>query len=62
MIRVANVGRTPMMWEGWSGNYITPQYGKSSFFIVGENLPKMLNEHESHAERATLADANIENV
>jgi hypothetical protein len=62
VVRVVNVGRRPMLWEGWGGKYLIPQNGKSGFFIVGESLPKMLNEHESHAERTTLADANIENV
>jgi hypothetical protein len=62
VVRVVNVGRRPMLWEGWGGKYIKPQHGKSSFFIVGANLPKMLNERESHSERTTLSDANITNV
>ena len=62
VVRVVNVGRRPMLWEGWGGKYFQPQHGKTGFFIVGENLPKMLAEHESHSEKTVLENAWIENV
>lgn len=62
VVRVVNVGRRPMLWEGWGGKYFTPQLGKTGFFIVGENLPKMLAEHESHSETTVLEEGWIDNV
>jgi hypothetical protein len=62
---VTNVGRRPVLWQGWGGKYRTPVEGKKAFFIVSRELPKMLKEAESHSEftelRADLrpASANV---
>lgn len=62
VIRVVNFGRRQMLWEGWGGKYTKPSHGKTSFFIVGEALPKMLQERESHAEKTTLEEGFLENI
>lgn len=54
VMSVANLGRRPVLWEGWGGKYHNPVDGKGSFFIVGRDLPKMLHEGESHSEITAL--------
>jgi hypothetical protein len=54
LLTVVNVGRRPMQWEGWGGRYSKPVNGKESFRILGKNIPKMLNENESHSEFTEL--------
>ena len=44
VMSVVNVGRRPVMWQGWGGRFRKPQAGVGGFFIVGKNLPKMLQE------------------
>lgn len=51
---VVNVGRRPVLWQGWGGKYHKPEDGKTGFFIVGRNLPKMLHEGETHSEFTAL--------
>lgn len=51
VMTVVNVGRRPVMWQGWGGKY---RDGKPGFQIVGQGLPKMLQEGESHDEIAEL--------
>jgi hypothetical protein len=62
VVRVVNVGRRPMQWEGWGGRYFEPVNGRTSFNIVGEHLPRMLNERESHTEKMLLAENWLTNV
>ncbi len=54
VMSVVNVGRRPVLWQGWGGKYRKPVDGRGSFFIVGRDLPKMLQEGESHSEMTTL--------
>jgi hypothetical protein len=54
VMTVVNVGRRPVLWQGWGGKYRKPEADGSSFFIVGQNLPKMLQEGESHCELTEL--------
>lgn len=56
VMTVVNVGRRPVMWEGWGGKYHRRQNGKTAFFIVGQDLPKMLQEGHSHSEMTELGD------
>ncbi|MGH9727278.1 MAG: hypothetical protein ACRD4V_01645 [Candidatus Acidiferrales bacterium] len=56
VMTVVNVGRRPVMWQGWGGKYHKREPEGSAFFIVGQNLPKMLQEGESHAEMTELED------
>ena len=65
VMTVVNVGRRPSAWKGWGGRYYKKENGKSGFTIIGRNLPKMLQEGESHNEVAELdvnAKAISENV
>ena len=56
IISAVNVGRRPVVWEGWGGNYHKPVNGKTSFAIIPWNLPKKLDEGEFHSERTDLGD------
>ena len=58
IMTVVNVGRRPVVWQGWGGKYRKREDEKPAFFIVGQNLPKMLQEGESHAEMTSL-DKNL---
>jgi hypothetical protein len=56
VMSVVNVGRRPVMWHGWGGKYYKREDEGTAFFIVGRNLPKMLQEGESHNEMTELED------
>jgi hypothetical protein len=56
VMSVVNVGRRPVLWQGWGGKYHERVSGKTAFFIVGRNLPKMLQEGETHSEFTALED------
>lgn len=56
VMTVVNVGRRPVMWQGWGGKYHKREKGNTAFFIVGRHLPKMLQEGESHDEMTELGD------
>jgi hypothetical protein len=58
---VVNVGRRPVLWQGWGGKYHKPEEGKDGFFIVGRSLPKMLQEGETHDE-FTVLEADLSPV
>lgn len=51
-----------MLWEGWGGRYGEKVNGRTGFNIVGESLPKMLNERKTHSERTILTDDWLEKV
>jgi hypothetical protein len=53
VVHVTNVGRRPVKWTGWGGNYHKPVEGRSSFLVVPVDLPQMLNEGASHSEHTT---------
>jgi hypothetical protein len=50
VMSVVNIGSRPVVWQGWGGKYYKPQEDGNAFFFFGRNLPKMLQEGESHAE------------
>jgi hypothetical protein len=54
VMTVVNVGRRPVMWQGWGGKYHKREDSGSGFTIIGRDLPKMLQEGESHAELTPL--------
>jgi hypothetical protein len=54
MMNVVNVGRRPIVWEGWGGKYHKREKSGNAFHIGGRNLPKKLLEGESHQEFAPL--------
>jgi hypothetical protein len=54
IMTAVNVGRRPVQWQGWGGTYRKPVNGKTGFTIIGRDLPKMLDEGESHAEFTAL--------
>jgi len=56
IMSAVNVGRRPVVWEGWGGNYKEPFKGKSNFAIIPRNLPRMLHEGETHSELTMLED------
>lgn len=62
VLSVVNVGRRPMLWEGWGGKYFEPVNGDTGFTIIGPNLPKMLNERESHREFTELEPGLMPNL
>src|ERR1017187_1092273 len=42
MMNVVNVGRRPIVWEGWGGKYHKREKIGNAFHIGGKNLPKKL--------------------
>lgn len=56
VMTVVNVGRRPVLWEGWGGMYIKPVNGRHLFSVVGRDLPKMLLEGERHSELTPVED------
>ena len=50
VVNVTNVGRHPVKWTGWGGNYKKPHNGKSSFWIQPTHIPVMLPQGESSSE------------
>jgi hypothetical protein len=59
---VTNVGRRPVRWNGWGGEYSKPVNGGKSFVVVPVGLPKMLNEGESHSEFTDEVHGKIDNI
>jgi hypothetical protein len=56
IMSAVNTGRRPVVWEGWGGKYRKPVNGKTSFAIIPQNLPRRLEEGESHSELTKLED------
>ena len=54
VMTVVNVGRRPVMWQGWGGKYFKREAEGTGFYIVPEGLPKMLEEGQSHSELTAL--------
>lgn len=58
VMSVVNVGRRPVLWQGWGGKYHKPVDAvdgrNPGFSIVPQMLPKMLQEAESHSEFTEL--------
>jgi hypothetical protein len=59
---VTNVGRRPVRWDGWGGEYRQAVDGKFTFTALGRALPKMLAEGDSHSEFVDNLHQGIENV
>jgi len=62
VVDVTNVGRRPVKWIGWGGDYHKPVNGKSSFSMIPIALPQMLNEGASHSEYSEHLNPAGENV
>jgi hypothetical protein len=56
VMTVVNVGRRPVMWQGWGGKYRKREADGSGFTIIPQYLPKMLQEGEVHNELTALED------
>jgi hypothetical protein len=56
IMSAVNTGRRPVVWEGWGGNYHNPVNGKTAFAIIPQNLPRRLEEGETHSELTKLED------
>ena len=54
VMTVVNVGRRPVMWQGWGGKYHKREADGTGFTIIPQNLPKMLQEGEVHNELTAL--------
>ena len=50
VVKMTNVGRRPVLLQGWGGEWKIPERGKDNFAVISQGLPKMLNGHESHQE------------
>lgn len=50
VVNVTNVGRRPVKWTGWGGQYHKRHQGKSGFTIQPTSIPIMLPEGESFSE------------
>ena len=64
---VVNIGRRPMLWKGIGGDYTQPTSSGGTRFVAStRELPKLLQEQESHAEHISLEDefvrGNVKNV
>lgn len=62
VVSVTNIGRRPIKWEGWGGDYHKPVSGKPSFQIIPTNLPVMLNEGDSCEDLTDDLEAAGNNV
>jgi hypothetical protein len=50
VVKMTNVGRRPMLLQGWGGEWKIPENGKDKFVVISQGLPRMLKGHESHQE------------
>jgi len=50
VVNVTNVGRRPVKWTGWGGEYKKPRNGRTGFWIQPTHIPLMLPEGESSSE------------
>lgn len=50
VVKMTNVGRSPVLLRGWGGEWKLPEKGKDKFVVFSQGLPRMLNGHESHQE------------
>ncbi len=62
VMNVTNIGRRPLLWQGWGGKYVDRVNGKDSFIVVPTQLPKMLGEGETHSDLTPTLIPEIENV
>jgi hypothetical protein len=50
VVKIRNVGRRPVLLQGWGGEWKIPENGKDKFVVISQGLPRMLKGHESHQE------------
>jgi|ERR1035437_6232216 hypothetical protein len=50
VVKITNAGRSPVMLQGWGGEWKIPEKGKDKFVVISQGLPRILNGHESHQE------------
>ena len=50
VVKITNVGRRPVLLQGWGGEWKIPENGKDKFVVISQGLPRMLKGHESHQE------------
>jgi hypothetical protein len=50
VVKMTNVGRRPVLLQGWGGEWKIPEKGKDKFVVISQGLPRMLKGHESHQE------------
>ena len=50
VVRMTNVGRRPVLLQGWGGEWKIPEKGKDKFVVISQGLPRTLKGHESHHE------------
>ncbi|MBI3933376.1 MAG: hypothetical protein HY316_01705 [Acidobacteria bacterium] len=65
VMNVTNVGRRPIQWIGWGGEYHKPVNGKKSFVIIPIELPRTLGEsdwHTEHTAELNPADENLKRL
>ena len=62
IMNVANVGRRPLQWQSWGGEYVNPVNGRDTFNVIPTQLPKMLGEGETHNDLTALKLMDTDNV
>jgi len=50
VFKMTNVGRRPVLLQGWGGEWKVPENGKDKFVVISQGLPRMLKGHETHQE------------
>jgi hypothetical protein len=50
VVKMTNVGRRPVLLQGWGGEWKIAENGKDKFVVISQGLPRMLKGHESHQE------------
>jgi len=59
---VTNIGRRPVKWMGWGGEWIKPEATGGAFIIQPRALPTVLKESESCSEYTDDLKAASDNV
>src|SRR5438034_9590690 len=65
VVNVTNIGRRPVKWTGWGGEWHEPRNGRERFIIQPTVLPVMLAEGESCSELTddlNTAGANVKRL
>ena len=42
VVKMTNVGRRPVLLQGWGGEWKIPENGKDKFVVISQGLPRML--------------------
>lgn len=62
VMNVTNIGRRPLVWQGWGGKYVNRVNGKDYFIIIPTQLPQKLGEGETYSELTPTLIPDTENV